>query len=114
MLTTDVLEDIVFTSGFEATLKSSINPQGVSHYMATSRGLFRVSPGMLLEKHYDASEQPWYRQSGLYHDRCVLTRAGYSPSGDERLVSISQAILDPRLVVDTTASRNPNRLLCII
>ena len=96
VLRTEALEDIIFTSKFETVLGLPPPSQAVYRYMAKSEGVFRIAPGILMEKYYDPGEQPWYRQSSLYQDKCVYTRAGYSPSGDENLLSISQALLDPQ------------------
>lgn len=101
VLKTETLEDIIYTRGFESVLGSSAQSQAVSNYMATLDGVFRISPGMLMEKYYNPAEQPWYKQSSVYQDKCVYTRAGYSPSGDESLLSMSQALLDPQWVFMT-------------
>ena len=90
-----VLEEIKFTNSFDSMPGGGAS---VSRYLATTGGLFRITPGMVLGRSYDALDEPWFLQSTLYQDRCVFTRAGYSPTADKSLVTVSRALHTPRYV----------------
>ena len=87
------LEEVRLTQGFDALPSRHA---AISRYMATNSGVFRITPGMILSTGYDATAEPWYKMSTLYQDRCVFTRAGYGPTGDESLVSMSQTLLSAK------------------
>ncbi|XP_067951679.1 VWFA and cache domain-containing protein 1-like [Watersipora subatra] len=89
----EAMEEIKYTKGFEQLPSSNVL---TSRYLATNGGVFRITPGMVLGQGYDATDQPWFRQSSLYQDKCVITRPGYSPTGDQTLASISQALHTPQ------------------
>lgn len=107
VLKAEALEEVRFSQAFETLPNSKV---ATSRYMATIGGVFRVSPGMVLGRNYDATQEPWYSQSMLYQDRCVVTRAGYSPSGARDVVSLSHSIHTAKYALLSTPAFRSNYL----
>ncbi|KAI8511664.1 hypothetical protein Bbelb_107640 [Branchiostoma belcheri] len=86
-----VRTDVILTSAIEQYWREN-GADSVWRYVGTRNGMFRIFPGISLDRRYDPTQQGWYKRALSRPDDYTFSRPVPSPFGGGNMVTISRVI----------------------
>ncbi|XP_078678371.1 VWFA and cache domain-containing protein 1-like [Branchiostoma floridae x Branchiostoma belcheri] len=86
-----VRTDVILTSAIEQYWRQNAS-DSVWRYVGTRNGMFRIFPGIALDRRYDPTQQGWYKRALSRPNDYTFSRPVPSPFGGGNMVTISRVI----------------------
>ncbi|CAH1264807.1 CACHD1 [Branchiostoma lanceolatum] len=86
-----VRTDVVLTAAIEQYWREN-DAESVWRYVGTRNGLFRIFPGITVDRRYDPTQKAWYMRALSRPEDYTFSRPVPSPFGGGNMVTISRVI----------------------